>query len=399
MNSQTTIGKSFEINKDLSIYGSFAEIGAGQETVNYFFKAGLASQTIAKSMSAYDMTFSDEIYGKQNRYVCKDRLLTMLHHEYKLLEKRLKKTKGDKTKFFAFATTAVTSFNKKGGPSLNSHHAWMGLRFQTKASAPFNEIIFHVNCLDKTRLQQHESLGILGVNLIYACFHYHKYPKKFISSLIENLHSSRIEINSISCSGSSLKNFPNVLMNRMLLEQNLSQLAFFSPLMQSPFIGDTIFEKSVVLIFGNKNFIQQIQKSAQLKKITKQHLFICVMSEIESTKQPSLLTKQIKEICKQNSYLLIQQKPTLESLKNLLSLYTNKPLRFIVSEEYFKTKLFQAPPEQSLLKYIGSLFNNNTTIIVSSKNKPFSVKNFQFPSKENQKIKDYLIMKNQILNL
>ncbi len=397
MKLQTTIGKSFEINKDSSIYGSFAEIGAGQETVNYFFKSGLASQTIAKSMSAYDMIFSDEIYGKQNRYVCKDRLITMLNHEYKLLEKRLKKTKGNKTKFFAFGTTAVTSFNKKGIQPLSSHHAWMGLRFQTKALEPFNDIIFHVNCLDSTRLQQHEALGILGVNLIYSCFYHYRDSKKFISSLFENLQSSRIEINSISCSGPSLRNFSNILMNKMLLEQNLSRLAFFSPLSQSPFIGDTIFEKPIVLIYGSKKFIQQVQKHPRLKKIPNQTLFICVPSEFN--KKSSLSPKYIKEICKKRFYLLITQQPNLESFKNLLKIYTNKPLHFIISEEYFKTKLFQVPQNQSLLKYVGSIFDNNTTVTVYPKNEQFSIKDFCPLKKENQKIKDYLMMKKQILTL
>ena len=399
MKSRTTLGKSFEINKDSSVYGSFAEIGAGQETVNYFFKAGLASQTIAKSMSAYDMTFSDEIYGKQNRYVCKDRLVTMLNHEYKLLEKRLKKTKGKKSKFFAFATTAATSLNKKKALSLNANHAWMGLRFQTKPLAPFNEIIFHVNCLDKTRLQQHEALGILGVNLVHSCFHYCKDPKKFIPSLIENLSPSRIEINGINCSGPSLKNFPNILINKMLLEERLSKICFFSPSMQNSFIGDIIFKKPIVFIYGNKKFIQQVQKQPQLKKIAAQALFVCAMSETELNQSPSILMKQIKNICKKSFYLLLTQKPSLESLKNLIRLYTDKSLYFIISEEHFKTKLFKSPKNQSLLKYLIFLFDNNTTVIVSPKSKQFSIKDFHLRKKENQKIKDRLVTKKQILTL
>ena len=139
MKGQTSLGKAFEINKNTGIYGTFAEIGAGQETVNFFYKAGLASQTVAKSMSAYDMTVSDEIYGKQNRYVCKDRLINMLNHEYRLLDKRLKKKQGDKTCFFAFATTAATSNKKANTVVSNNQHAWMGVEVSSCSQRRFKQ--------------------------------------------------------------------------------------------------------------------------------------------------------------------------------------------------------------------------------------------------------------------
>ena len=227
MNRQTSLGKAFEINKNTNIYGTFAEIGAGQETVNFFYRAGLASQTVAKSMSAYDMTFSDEIYGKQDRYVCKNRLITMFNHEYRLLEKRLKKKSENKTCFFVFAITAVTSNKRKQSIFSNNQHAWMGLRFQTQPGEKFNDIIFHVNCLDKNRLQQYEALGILGVNLIYASFYHKNNPKKFIESLTENLTHSRLEIHGISCTGPALKKFTNSILNLDTLSQKLSSLVFF----------------------------------------------------------------------------------------------------------------------------------------------------------------------------
>ena len=261
MKSQTTIGKAFEINKDANIYGVFAEIGAGQETVNFFYKAGLASQTVAKSMSAYDMTVSDEIYGKQNRYVCKDRLITMFNHEYRLLEKRLKRKFGEKSCFFVFAVTAVTSTRKKDTLFSNNQHAWMGLRFQAKPLETFNDIVFHVNCLDKNRLQQHEALGILGVNLIYACFHCKNNPKKFISSLIENLSNSRIEIHGMSCSGPAFKNFSTPLINLEILSQNLSSLAFFPSVENSEFISDITFNKSLVIVYKDKHLVKDFKKT------------------------------------------------------------------------------------------------------------------------------------------
>ena len=166
---QIAAEKANIINNNKKIYGAFAEIGAGQEVSNHFFKAGLASQTIAKSMSAYDMTFSDLIYGKASRYVCEERLTQMLNHEYSLLKNRLQKTKGKKCSFFAFADTVASSTIKKtkGGPR---QHGWMGLRFQSRPMGPTSDILLHLHLKDRTRLQQYEVLGVLGVNLIHNVF-------------------------------------------------------------------------------------------------------------------------------------------------------------------------------------------------------------------------------------
>ncbi|MFN8945205.1 MAG: hypothetical protein ACK5WZ_11365, partial [Pseudobdellovibrionaceae bacterium] len=162
MNEQrTTVGKALRINLDPQIYGTFAEIGAGQEVARFFFQAGKASQTIAKTISAYDMIYSDEIYGKEKngRYVCESRLLHMLDKEYSLLERRLKNHRGNQSLFFALANTVTTA--GKG-----QSHGWMGVRFQKKPMGPSNDIIVHFRLLDRSRLQQQEALGMLGVNLM-----------------------------------------------------------------------------------------------------------------------------------------------------------------------------------------------------------------------------------------
>ncbi|MGZ3749105.1 MAG: hypothetical protein ACXWRE_16370, partial [Pseudobdellovibrionaceae bacterium] len=162
--SMTTLNKAHRINLNPAIYGTFAEIGAGQEVARHFFLAGKASQTIAKTISAYDMTFSDEIYGreKNGRYVCESRLEKMLNHEFSLLKERLHGKRGSSTQFFAFANTVATgSANDK-----KFCHGWMGIRFQKHPQGDFNDIILHVRMQDRYRLQQQEALGILGVNLI-----------------------------------------------------------------------------------------------------------------------------------------------------------------------------------------------------------------------------------------
>lgn len=165
---ETTLGKALKINKDLTRYGAFAEIGAGQEVARHFFQAGKASQTIAKTISAYDMIVSDDIYGREanGRYVCESRLQKMLGHEYDLLVDRLADTRGKNTCFFSFANTVATASSGSNKQS----HGWMGVRFQTEPNGPSNDIILHVRMLDRHRLQQQEALGVLGVNLLNCAF-------------------------------------------------------------------------------------------------------------------------------------------------------------------------------------------------------------------------------------
>src|SRR5580704_5265477 len=171
----TTTLKARKINLDELKYGTFAEIGAGQEVARMFFQAGGASGTIAKSISAYDMTFSDAIYGKAPRYVSRERLALMLDHEYNLLIERLAAQRGDRTTFFVFADTVATK-NFKGN---NEAHGWMGVRFQTEPHGEPNDIVLHVRMWDRESVLQQQALGIAGVNAIYGAFYYRDDPKKF----------------------------------------------------------------------------------------------------------------------------------------------------------------------------------------------------------------------------
>ena len=176
----TTNRKALTINLDQAKYGTFAEIGAGQEVARHFFQAGGAAGTVAKSISAYDMKFSDEIYGKTARYVSRERLGLMLDHEYELLIERLQEARGDRTHFFVFAdTVAAKSF--KG---TNEAHGWMGVRFQAEPNTPPSDIVLHVRMLDKENILQQQALGIIGVNLTYGSFYYISDQDQFIRSLM-----------------------------------------------------------------------------------------------------------------------------------------------------------------------------------------------------------------------
>ncbi len=226
MQAEMDIGtdkKALQINLDAKKYGTFAEIGAGQEVARRFFRVGGAAGTIAKTMSAYDMTFSDAIYGPADRYVSRVRLQTMLDHEYNLLLERLNAKVGGERTFFVFAdTVAARSFKQH-----NESHGWLGVRFQSEKRGEPSQIIIHVRMLDETNVDQQEALGVIGVNLIYGAFFYAE-PEKLISSLQENVLPGRIEVDLIKFSGPLFCNIDNRLMSLQLVSQGLTNAVMFT---------------------------------------------------------------------------------------------------------------------------------------------------------------------------
>lgn len=221
----TTNRKALTINLDEPRYGTFAEIGAGQEVARVFFQAGGASGTIAKTISAYDMTFSDAIYGKAPRYVSRERLGLMLDHEYQLLIERLAAQRGDRTTFFVFADT-VAARNFKG---TNEAHGWMGIRFQIEPGGPFNDVLLHVRMWDKENVLQQQALGIIGVNLIYGAFYYHAEPRRLVESLLDNLSADRIEVDMLKLNGPAFQHVDNRLMSLLLVQFGLTNAVMFGP--------------------------------------------------------------------------------------------------------------------------------------------------------------------------
>jgi len=189
--------KALAINLEASIYGTFAEIGAGQEVARWFLSAGAASGTVAQAISAYDKTVSDDTYGAGTRYVSKERLLAMLDHEYQLLLARLGKERGEHTRFFVFANTVATR-NYQG---TNEQHGWVGIRFQGEPGGQPNHILLHINLCDPTAALQQQAIGTLGVNLIYAAYHQRSTPESFLTGLYEDLSAERIEIDVLELAG------------------------------------------------------------------------------------------------------------------------------------------------------------------------------------------------------
>ncbi len=240
--------KALAINLDPKIYGSFAEIGAGQDVAANFFKAGASSGTIAKTMSAYDMTFSDAIYGvlAVRRYVSEARLISMLEHEYGLLIERLAAQRGDTTTFFAFSNT-VSALNYH---KTNDSHGWMGVRFQSEPNGEFNDVVIHVKLLDNDNILQQQAVGILGVNLLYACFNYYQSPPVFLQSLMDDLNRDRIQIDMIRFEGPDFEKVDNRLMSLHLVKYGFSDAAVFGPDGENMQPSEVLYKKHIVVVRG-----------------------------------------------------------------------------------------------------------------------------------------------------
>ncbi len=240
----STQEKALRINLSKAVYGSFAEIGAGQEVAANFFKVGGASGTIAKTISAYDMKFSDAIYGVCDRYVCEDRLQSMLDKEYTLLPERLEE-RISRTQFFAFADTVeVLNYDRT-----NQGHGWIGLRFQLAPGKEPNDCVVHLKMHDNDPLQQQYALGIVGVNMIYGCM-FVSDPETIMMSLLDGLSTRRIEIDTFRLSGPDFKHVDNRLMALKLVKNGFTKAAMFGPdgtVMQP---SEVLYKKNVLVLRG-----------------------------------------------------------------------------------------------------------------------------------------------------
>ena len=239
--------KALRINLDKSKYGTCAEIGAGQEVARLFFRVGGASQTVAKTMSAYDMTVSDAIYGEATRYVSRGRLQGMLNHEYDLLMERLDNARGADTEFFSFANTVTTcSYDGKG-----EGHGWLGIRFQAAPRQRPSEIIIHVRMLDGEIVREQEALGIVGLNLIYGAFYLASSPINLIASLMDGLTNERVQVDMIRFSGPCFATVDNRLMALQLVEQRLAEAAMFTADGESVIPSELLYKKPVLIERGS----------------------------------------------------------------------------------------------------------------------------------------------------
>lgn len=374
--------KALKINLNPKIYGTFAEIGAGQEVARNFFTAGAASGTVAKTMSAYDMTFSDAIYGveESGRYVSKSRLLKMLNHEYGLLNERLSGEKYDDRTFFAFADTVTTlNYNKSNDP-----HGWIGVRFQTEPEGEANEIFFHVRLLDTDAALQQNVLGIIGVNLVYAAFYYNQDHRAMIESLADNLTVGSVEIDLISVNGPIFSGADNILLNLYLIVKDFSDAAIFDAQGQPCLPKDLLYKKDIMILRtkyaqkSNPNFsmlnkaVDQFVRTENVQEDNLSVLIEVLMSNVLSTADESqeidlrAVAKRAEEMCRTGNKVIVSNFARHNKLAKYLDrcrpksvgISTNiNNLKFV-----FNSSNFGENYASMLLSYVSDMFNKNVKL-------------------------------------
>ena len=369
--------KALEINLNDKIYGTFAEIGAGQEVARLFFKVGAAAGTIAKSMSAYDKTFSDCIYGEEEsgRYVCESRIHKMLDHEYNLMDERLTKSRPE-TCFFVFAdTVAAINYTKtiKG-------HGWMGLRFQLTPQGEPNDILIHVRMLDNDYRLQQNAIGILGVNLMYACYFMNENVEQLIASLMDDLHE-RISIDMIELSGPSFPNIDNRLLSMYLVKNGLTDVAMFNSEGNSIHPSEFLYKKSLMVVRGNYRpptivsedvFLQGFKKfktdfdladnkSKLMAEITVQNLFLTgAVNDADFIARADML-------CHMGYDTIISSCDDHQTLVNYLTDYKTAHLGLVIGARELEDLINEntiLSGGENLLVTFGRLFSRNITVYV-----------------------------------
>ena len=263
----TPMQKALKINLNQNIYGSFAEIGAGQETARNFFRAGASSGTIAKAMSAYSKEFSDAIYGREadGRYVTKNRLKKMLAHEINLLEDRIDRKEFPDRFYFSYANTVATiDFAKKF-----KGHGWVGIRFQLSPYEDYNEIILHVRFHENDAKHQQETLGKMGVNLIYGAFYYNDNPKELLASLYDYIDKDKIEIDMINFSGPRFAFIDNRLMSLLLVKNGFTDAVMFGPDGYNLLPADELYKKNILALRGSFRPVTKLALDMLEKGLTK----------------------------------------------------------------------------------------------------------------------------------
>lgn len=410
----TTQEKALRINLRSDIYGSFAEIGAGQEVAANFFKAGGASGTIAKTISAYDMKFSDAIYGYCERYVCEPRLEKMLDHEYGLMAERLPH-RIDTTRFFAFADTVeILNFERT-----NQAHGWIGLRFQLNPHSEPNDCVIHVKMHDNDPLQQQVALGIVGVNMIYACS-FLSDPEEILMSMVDGLTSRRVEIDMFRISGPDFNHVDNRLLALKLVKNGLTKAAMFGPDGQVMLPSDELYKKNILVLRGRFRPVTHVNVDMLLS--SRRHFRreadvdrsnIVVLTELtlnDLSADGAIDEKDFLHradiICSLGQTVMISNYFEYYRLVDYLSKLTKGKKIGIIMGIFALQKVFDENTYSKLrggiLECFASLFGSNTKIYVypASRNQPeqlFTLKDFEAELPENLKsLFRYLLENNKL---
>jgi len=336
--------KALTLNLDPSTFGSFAEIGAGQEVARWFLLVGGASGTVAKSISAYDKEVSDDLYGSGSRYVSKGRLEAMLDHEWAQLLTQLSKTRGQQTRFFCFVDT-VSARNFAG---TNDAHGWIGLRFQSQPGGPPHDVLLHVNMRDASNVLQQQAIGILGVNLIYAAFYEVHTQESFLAGLSQDVVAERVEIDYVDLRGPAFESWDRRALLVHLVRAGLAEAVFFSSRGSTVPPTEVLYKKAVVLApgyFGHTDSvhsqvhlrllasaIQELQEELrETKAVTVGFFCLTVAPFTPNEPAPEIpdLLRRIDALLVAGGDVLLFRRPELYHMTALVNRHTNAPVRFV----------------------------------------------------------------------
>jgi hypothetical protein len=371
--------KALTMNLDASVFGSFAEIGAGQEVARWFFVVGGASATVAKTISAYDKEVSDDLYGSGTRYVSKQRLEAMLDAEWAQLVAELSKTRGPQTRFFCFVDT-VAARNYAG---TNDAHGWIGLRFQLQPGGPPNDILLHVNMLDPSNLLQQEAIGILGVNLIHAAFYELQTKESFLAGLAQDVVRERIEIDYMDLRGPAFESWDRRSLPADLVQRGFAEAVFFPS--KGPAIPPTeaLYKKAVVLAPGNFDHVDPDHSQVHMRLLAsgieelRKELgetkaapagFFCLTAAALTPDEPAPeipdLLRRINALLAAGGDVLLFRQAPLYNMTTLVNRYTQAPVRFVVGIS-LTIRAFEdiyGNLEGRLLEALARLFAQNVRI-------------------------------------
>ncbi len=374
----TTYEKAEELNLDPLVYGTFAEIGAGQETGNYFFRASGTAGLVAKTISAYDMTMSDAIYGHCERYVSDARLGSMLDHEYSILLERLAPKRADNTTFFSFCNTV----RARGWNDTGECHGWLGIRFQMKPGDPPSEIVLHVRLLEMESIDQMEALGIVGVNLIHATFRHRGHLKQFVESLVDNLKPGRVEVDLLKFTGHGYSFFDNRLCALELVESGLTDATMFLPDGEVVQPAETLYRRPVLLLRGSfdpvmnihlrmleqarEGFVQGLNEEDRVAAVE-----LCEISMHNLLRgrevDPVDFLDRADALQALGKTVLLSRCAEFHRIAAFINRYTSKPIGIVLSigllNELFKPK-WSENLAGGLLESFGRLFKEGVTLEV-----------------------------------
>lgn len=373
-----TIEKALSINLDPLKYGTIVEIGAGQEVARWFFQAGAAAGTIAKTMSAYDMNISDEIYGESSdrRYVSRNRLERMLEREFDLLVSRIQDHRPDGSTFFTFANTvAAQGFEKR-----DECHGWMGVRIQAEPGLPPDDIILHVRMFDDTNIEQQDALGILGVNLIHGAYHHAKDPERLLAGLTDNLKWGRVEVDLVEFRGPTLDDIDNRLMALELVNANLTPAVLFDPDGRVAIPAEALYKRSVlgmrgefhpVVGEGMRRFDHARELFAEKCAAGKPAILMAEMTMSAIVNEDVIDTadflERVNALTELGFHVLISEFFRYFRVRQYLARHSEEPVAFVMGVDGFSRIMhekFYVGLEGGILEGLGRLFPAGTTAYI-----------------------------------